>query len=211
MSACLPRQDSASITMETKAISIFRLFLIIALTTAFTSCVGTGSRSSDSTDADTSSVYSGQQDYDIAMTVRSIMDALTVSQPLDSTEYSYRGILTDGSGRPLYTDIQGAPGVWRVQILSPTSALIKNEYLGDLLPEDLISYLVANIGLSSSQYVTSGQAATDPDAHILVYDTADNEILFETLEGITPSGDTGPMINILIRKKSRGLQGDTLP
>lgn len=56
-------------------------------------------------------------DNDIAMTVRSLADAIKVGEPLDSTEYDFEGVLTDGQGTPLYTDVQGAPGVWVVDVL----------------------------------------------------------------------------------------------
>ncbi len=56
-------------------------------------------------------------DNDIAMTVRSLADAIKVGEPLDSTEYDFNGVLTDGQGAPLYTDVQGSPGTWIVDVL----------------------------------------------------------------------------------------------
>ncbi|MBD5369678.1 MAG: hypothetical protein HDR80_00820 [Bacteroides sp.] len=178
------------------------LLLSLALPAALASCSGTGaSDRSDSSRAEEAYAADDHADNDIAMTVRSILDAIRVDQPLDSAEYNYEGILTDGGGRPLYTDIQGAPGQWRVRVLSPTSAVVRNEYLGDLLPDDLIAYLLESIGVTQDSYVTSGQASTDSDSQVTVYDTDHSEIVFETLTGKTASGATGPMINIVLRKK----------
>lgn len=61
-------------------------------------------------------------DNDIAMTVRSLADAIRVGEPLDTADYNFEGILTDGTGRPLYTNIQGLPGGWDIDVLSGTSA-----------------------------------------------------------------------------------------
>lgn len=94
-------------------------------------------------------------DNDIAMTVRSIADAIRVGEQLDTADYNFTGVLTDGQGRPLYSDVNGAPGVWDVDVLSPTSATIKNVEVGDLLPEDLELYLVASLGLDESNEVDS--------------------------------------------------------
>lgn len=80
-------------------------------------------------------------DNDIAMTVRSIADAICVGEPLDTVDYNFYGVLTDGQGHPLYTDLQGNPGNWDVDVLSPTTAVIRNVDLGDLLPDDLEIYL----------------------------------------------------------------------
>ena len=40
-------------------------------------------------------------DNDIAMTLRSIIDAVKVGEPLNAEHYDFTGTLTDGSGRPL--------------------------------------------------------------------------------------------------------------
>lgn len=80
-------------------------------------------------------------DNDIAMTVASVADAIRVGEPLDSADYDFEGILTDGEGRPLYTTEIGAPGEWDVDVLSPTTVEITNKAPGDLLPEELEEYL----------------------------------------------------------------------
>ena len=90
-------------------------------------------------------------DNDIAMTIRSLADALRVGEELDSTEYDYEGVLTDGQGRPLYTDVQGAPGIWQVDVVDSRTAMVRNIYLGDLLPGALEEYLAKSLGLTLAE------------------------------------------------------------
>lgn len=52
-------------------------------------------------------------DNDIAMTVRSLVDAVRVGETLLPADYDFVGVLTDGQGTPLYTDVDGAPGSGR--------------------------------------------------------------------------------------------------
>lgn len=142
-------------------------------------------------------------DNDIAMTIRSIMDAMRVDQPLDSSEYNFRGILTNGSGMPLYTDIQGAPGQWEVEVITPTKARVKNLYLGDLVPEELTQYILMSLQIPDSLVVTEGSPVNMPDAEMAIYDFGPGRIIFETLTAKTESGSSGPLINILLMKKHK--------
>lgn len=182
--------------------NIFRLLLTLAAGLIISACTGHHTTKSD----DSLPVESDDQmhaDNDIAMTIRSMMDALAVDQPLDSTEYNYQGILTDGSGRPLYTDIQGAPGQWSVEVLSPTRARVKNLYLGDLVPEELTQYLLSSLNIPDSLLVKEGSPVNMPNAEIEVYDFGSGQIIFEILTANTESGHTGPLMNILLIKKSQ--------
>lgn len=175
------------------------LFIFIALL-SLSGCIGSSSTgSSDSAEAVADN--EPHADNDIAMTIRSIMDAMDVDQPLDTAEYNYRGILTDGSGRPLYTDIQGAPGQWSVEVLSPTRALIKNLYLGDLVPEELTQYLLASLEIPDSTMLTEESPARLPGSEIAVYDFGPGELIVETVNARTESGHHGPLVNILLLKK----------
>lgn len=162
------------------------------------SCSGNNKKDTDSL---TEIHNAPHADNDIAMTIRSIMDAMTVDQPLDSAEYTYQGILTDGQGMPLYTDIQGAPGQWSVEVLSPTRARIKNLYLGDLIPEELTQYLLQSLDIPDSVMVKEGSPLNMPDAEVAIYDFGPGQIIFETLTAKTETGHSGPLINILLLKK----------
>lgn len=139
-------------------------------------------------------------DNDIAMTIRSIMDAMSVDQPLDSAEYNFQGILTDGSGRPLYTDIQGAPGQWSVEVLSPTRARLKNLYLGDLVPEELTQYLMTSLEVPDSLLITEYDPAHH-DSQTSIYDFGPGQLIMESLTAKTESGHSGPLVSILLIKK----------
>ena len=145
-----------------------------------------------SADSDTAVVaYRMADEYvaenDIAMTVRSIVDAISVGEMLDTAEYNYNGILTDGEGVPLYTDIQGNPGEWEVDVLNENSVRIHNLYLGDLLPKDLMEYLIAALSLSESNLCASDEYEDDDETHLEVYDFGSGSIRFETREAFAPT------------------------
>lgn len=139
-------------------------------------------------------------DNDIAMTVRSIADAINVGEPLDSTEYDFKGVLTDGQGSPLYTDVQGAPGLWVVDILDKQNATIKNVYLGDLLPADLQAYILQTLQLSEGHHVDFclDDVAIDDETEIDIYRFKGGYLRFETRAGIAPNGLEGPLLTIVM-------------
>ncbi|MCM1153341.1 MAG: hypothetical protein NC328_06790 [Muribaculum sp.] len=120
-----------------------------------TSCSG---RSHHSPSDSAETVTDLHADYDIAMTVRSITDALNVGERLDSASYNFRGILTDGSGRPIYTDTIGNPGAWTIKVVGADSAVITSLYPGDLLPLELTSYIVESVHALPSPDSTLYQA-----------------------------------------------------
>ncbi len=139
-------------------------------------------------------------DNDIAMVVRSLADAIKVGEPLDSSLYNFEGVLTDGQGTPLYTDVQGAPGVWQIDVLDNKNVRIRNLYLGDLLPGDLQSYLVQSLRLNDSQpYMLVDKEATDEDDNeIIVYDFGGGYLCFEVKSAIAPNGLEGPLLSIVM-------------
>lgn len=139
-------------------------------------------------------------DNDIAMTVRSLADAIKVGEPLDSTEYDYLGVLTDGQGTPIYTDVQGSPGVWVVDVLDDRNASIRNLYLGDLLPGDLESYLLQSLSLHGAAPldIETPEDAIYDDTSIEVYDFGGGFLRFETRSGIAPNGLEGPLLTIIL-------------
>ena len=156
-----------------------------------------------STDTDSAVVaYHSVDEYvaenDIAMTVRSIVDAINVGEPLDTAEYNFNGILTDGEGVPLYTDIQGNPGEWEVDVTSNNSVRIHNLYLGDLLPKDLMEYLASALSLNEHDIRKSNEYDDDDETYLEVYDFGSGCIRFETREAYAPNGLEGPLVSIII-------------
>lgn len=139
-------------------------------------------------------------DNDIAMTVRSLADALKVGEPLDSTQYDYEGVLTDGQGSPLYFDVEGAPGMWKVDVLDKKSVLIQNLYLGDLLPIDLQSYILQTLRVPSERRLLppAHEETTDEENDTVLYDCDGVYLKFEVKSGIAPNGLEGPMLNIIM-------------
>ncbi len=149
--------------------------------------------------ADSISLYADEYhaDNDIAMTIRSITDALRVGEPLDTLDYNFEGVLTDGEGHPLYTDIQGTPGSWDVDVISPTTAVVRNIYLGDLLPDDLESYLAGSLNLSAENVIESTEYDDDEETQLVVYDIDGVYLRIETRAGVAPNGLEGPLMSII--------------
>lgn len=129
---------------------------------------------------------------DVAMTVRSIVDALNVGEELDSATYNFSGILTDGRGVPLYTNIDGYPGEWEVVVNSSNSASIRNTELGDLYGEDLKEYLLKELNLKPDNLL---YADNINDTTLSVYDVGKGimqiEMYFQqTVNDMTSTGMT---------------------
>lgn len=139
-------------------------------------------------------------DNDIAMTILSLVDAIKVGEPLDSAQYDFEGVLTDGQGSPLYTDVQGSPGIWQVDVVDNKSAVIRNIFLGDLLPTDLQSYLLSCLGLNDNNKMefTSVDADNDDETEIMVYDFGGGYLRFEVRAGMAPNGLEGPLLSIIM-------------
>lgn len=154
-----------------------------------------------SSESDSLCVESFHADNDIVMTVRSLIDAVRVSEPLDSTYYDYEGVLTDGVGRPLYTDLQGTPGVWNVDVISPEEVVIRNVYLGDLFPQDLENYIIEQTDVKPTDQIESDEYEDDDEAELSVYDFGNGYLRFETRLGKTTNGLEGPLMAIRIVSK----------
>ncbi|MDE7381987.1 MAG: hypothetical protein K2N03_07680 [Muribaculaceae bacterium] len=153
-------------------------------------------------------------DNDIAMTVRSLMDALSVGEALDSAQYTFNGVMTDGSGRPIYIDTQGAPGTWEVKVLNSGSAMVRNLSPGDLVPDALIRYLIDNTDLkdenkikegfyddkSAGNVIFSGDFTNDPRTEVECYTFNGCVIRFETRQALTTGGIESPLLTIDIHR-----------
>ncbi len=174
---------------------------ILSVTLMLYGCGGasTGSNSSDSS-ASVEPAEDFHADNDIAMTVRSIADAIRVGEPLDTTFYNFDGVLTDGTGRPLYTNIKGTPGGWNVDVLSETSAVVRNVDIGDLLPDDLERYLAAALELSGEDIIDSLEYHGAEGAETTVYDFGGGYLRIEVRNATAPNGLEGPLINITVTR-----------
>lgn len=177
---------------------------------SMSSCGGTN-KSDDSTESDEMAFHSVRSvlktdtayfhaDNDIVMTIKSLADALRVGEPLDSTQYDFEGVLTDGQGTPLYTDIQGAPGTWQVDILDVNNAIIRNIYLGDLLPDDLQAYILQSLEIPTpiEMDYLGVEAIDDDETDISVFDCHGVYLRFEVRAGVAPNGIEGPQISIIM-------------
>lgn len=146
----------------------------IAALVAMAACGGANG-GKDAAGKDSDSMFSASQqdfhaDNDIAMTLGSIADAIRVGEPLDSATYSYTGVLTDGVGRPLYTDVDGTPGAWNVNVVSANDAVISTTDVGDLPAAELEKYVVTSLGLGEPILVKD-----HADGTYRLYAFSDNE------------------------------------
>lgn len=148
-------------------------------------------------------------DNDIAMAVRSMADAINVGEPLDSTDYNFQGVLTDGIGAPLFTDFEGFPGEWEVSVVSPSEVKIRNIGVGDLFPDGLVEYLAHTLAPADTA------AGEDPELiPILTRDEGDTRIeeyaygrtrlRIATSPQELPTGEVAPRLEIT-------LTADTMP
>ncbi len=108
-------------------------------------------------------------DADIAMTVRSLADALKVGEPL-------------------------------VDVLTDSSAVIRNVHLGDLLPDDLEEYVVANLGLGKADIVESTEYDDDDETELDVYDFGGGLIRFEKRKAHAPNGTDAVFVSIVLNR-----------
>lgn len=142
-------------------------------------------------------------DNDIAMTVRSIADAIKVGEPLDSADYNFEGVLTDGSGRPLYTDVLGSPGTWDIDVMSRQSVVIRNNSVGDLMPDDLMRYLAESLNMDDSNILSADVSVLDDDdeAERVVYDFGGGYLRFDIRASTATNGLEGPLVTITASRK----------
>lgn len=161
---------------------------------------GCGNTHTDSGRVASSEIHATEEEYhaenDIAMTVRSLVDAIRVGEQLDTTDYNFNGVLTDGTGRPLYSNLQGHPGMWDVDVLSPSLAVIRNEDIGDLLPEDLENYLISNLGLDSTSLIDSLEYHGPEGAETSVYDFGGGYLRLDMRTEAAASGLEGALVRI---------------
>ena len=94
--------------------------------------------------------------------------------------------------------MQGAPGQWEVNVVSPHRAVIRNLYLGDLLPGDLEAYITGSLNLTDADLVETHEYDSDDESDLALYSIPGGELRFETRAGIAPNGLEGPLMSIVI-------------
>ncbi|MCM1369075.1 MAG: hypothetical protein NC204_01755 [Candidatus Amulumruptor caecigallinarius] len=155
--------------------------------------------------SDTAGVDAQQIEYhadnDIAMTLGSIADALHVGEPLREADYDFSGVLTDGQGHPLYTNVQGYPGEWDVEVVSPGVAELRNVSIGDLLPADLERYITQSMQLSAADIIYSKTADDNDDVSAVIYKFNGGYMRIETRNAVAANGLEGPLMRITLSRK----------
>ncbi len=183
----------------TRSGALTMLAILVAMT-MLSGCNASESKESKTANAEAYEEPQFHADADIAMTVRSIADALRVDEPLDSVDYNFRGILTDGMRRPIYTDIYGNPGEWEVDVLTPVSAVVRNLNPGDLLPDDLQEYLLNNLDINPENEVQNADYIEDAETNIDIYDFEGGVVRFETRTFQSPNGTDATFMSIILTK-----------
>lgn len=138
-------------------------------------------------------------DNDIAMTVRSVADAINVGEAIDSLDYSFKGVLTDGSGMPLFTNMDGLPGEWEVEVVSPSVVQIRNVNTGDLISENLVGYISAALQLDDDDTLQLVSTREHADHKVSVFTFGKGTITIESQPGEDSSGSTGEKMLITMR------------
>lgn len=143
-------------------------------------------------------------DNDIAMTVRSMADAINVGEPLDSLDYNFSGVLTDGMGSPLFVDYEGLPGQWEVDVLGPREVRIRNIGVGDLFPDSLVEYLAQTLSADEREEIRFKEVEVYDvgDARIEEYSYGHTRLHIETRPELLPTGEVGPKLEITLRADS---------
>lgn len=179
--------------------------LLIVMTAAFISCTSGGNAGGKDSAGDSAYIESGEgqsvADNDIAMTVRSIADAINYGEKLDSVSYTYSGILTDGRSRPLYTDFQGRPGEWDIRVVSPEMVVIRNLYTGDLLTDALKGYISGVLGLDDTMRMPVAALPGSDDVREEVYDFGRGYIKFKVRKESRGEHEGGEFIEITLVAK----------
>ncbi len=175
-----------------------RIGIAFGLAAIAVGCGGQGK-----TEASRHSAEAAKEEYhadrDIAMTVSSIADAIRVGEPLDTLGYNFEGILTDGTGRPIYSDLRGAPGIWDVDVLNERMAVVSNLDLGDLLPEDLKNYLAYSLDLSDNDIIDAQRLEEgDEELEMVTYDLDGCLLRIETRKGMSASGIEAPLMRLTL-------------
>lgn len=187
------------------ALKTHLLSLLIILPLLVSSCNAADKQSA--TPEDTIAPEDFHADNDIAMTVQSIADAIRIGENLDSADYNFHGILTDGQGIPLYTNVQGMPGIWDVEVLSKSSIVLRNRDIGDLLPEDLELYLMSALDLTGENLLSEEESVMDDDdeASRIVYDFEGGYLRIDSRAATASNGLEGPLITITLSRKRPAL------
>lgn len=142
--------------------------------------------------------YNDVAPADIAMLISSMTDAINLHENVEEEVYQFKGVLTDGRGTPLYTDMHGRPGNWEVVVLSSSHVLIRNIELGDILPTDLRLYIASSLMLSDSDIVAYGNDGVDDATEIISYNVGEALLKFETRYEAASNGREGAWLSISV-------------
>lgn len=144
-------------------------------------------------------------DNDIGMTVRSVANTINIGEKLDSTDYNFEGVLTDGVGMPLFTDFTGMPGQWEIEVVDSATLRIRNVDAGDLQPFRLMEYITANLSEQAQELELTGES-DQGRAHIVNYRYGRTCISMETRPmAIENSADVAPVMEITLRASTDSL------
>lgn len=176
-----------------KPLFIFTLLIYSLLSTFLGSCGHTGQNSA--ADTQTAQTETFHADNDVAMVIRSVADAIRVGENLYADNYNYTGVLTDGTGRPLYSDLNGLPGIWRVEVADSTHVTVSNTSVGDLAASDLATYVSDALGPGTNP----PERRLDVSGHTVdLYHYDWGDMAYEVRNDTTTGGIVGNMVTITL-------------
>ena len=185
------------------------VLLSLGIMLTLSSCRYAGSSDSDSTEGvGTDSVISTAEpepfiaNNDIGMTVKSVANTINIGERLDSTDFNFEGVLTDGIGMPLFTDLQGMPGQWEIEVVDSTELRIRNTNAGNLRPHELLEYLSTTLGDGGTE-MQPVEEMDRGDTHIQIYRYGRTELSVQTRpQQIGETGEVAPIMEITLRADS---------
>lgn len=166
---------------------------ILAMTSLFYSCSG----ENKNTEGDSTGESVFHADDDIAMVMQSIADAIKVGEPLTPQDYNFTGVLTDGTGRPLYTDMDGMPGEWTIEVSDSTTATVRNIKIGDLAAQDLEYYISSALQIDPE---TVYEGRNFNGRRQIIYSIPGGYLAMTSKTDTLSNGLTGDKISIVIKK-----------
>ncbi|MDE6536495.1 MAG: hypothetical protein K2M13_00405 [Muribaculaceae bacterium] len=139
-------------------------------------------------------------DNDIGMTVRSVIDALHQEEELNGEDYDFTGILTDGAGHPLYTDLTGTPGEWEVKVVSPAKLVIYNKALGDLLPQALEMYIAQCLMIDNNNIISENNSFLEDGENVHIYEFEGGFLTYKNRTQEDSKGEERSVVTIIASK-----------
>jgi hypothetical protein len=100
---------------------------------------------------------------------------------------------------PLFTDIEGLPGEWKIDVVNPRMVRIRNMNVGDLLPANLVEYLAQALQISDGESLEMVSSYSDGDREVSVFDFGRGTLTIESASATDDAtGEAGAKMQITL-------------